>query len=332
MTDADPFAPHYNVSIASHETSRPTTTERSPSLLKKRGSLLVAASDALGFKFGRKRKSIRQPTPPMILPDVIEISAPARDEEVEERERLRDVAAQSIGLGPALLQQDSLSREDTVEEEDENLADVEEAQEADEVRTLEPVSNGGKSPYESSLSMSVATQSLIGRHRAGSMAHSRSNSTTTTPIPAFPSTPSVLTQFIQTSSPLPKYYPPSSLRIFTLSRHWKSRFIILSSPTPLMTRGAPPTVSYLHLFKSSGTQEKELERLEINEESVVFIAEEEVGGRKHVIKVGGLDVGALKKELNHEDGGLTMWFLQITDAAEAQKWITIIKNAILCQR
>jgi hypothetical protein len=64
----------------------------------------------------------------------------------------------------------------------------------------------------------------------------------------------------------------------------------------------------------------------------VFVAEQEVGGKKHVIKVGGLDVGALKKELNRGEGGLTMWFLQITDAAEAQKWITVIKNAILCQR
>ena len=34
--------------------------------------------------------------------------------------------------------------------------------------------------------------------------------------------------------------------------------------------------------------ERELERLEINEDSVVYIAEGEVGGRRNVIKVGGM--------------------------------------------
>lgn len=108
--------------------------------------------------------------------------------------------------------------------------------------------------------------------------------------------------------------------------------MVLSSPITLLSRGAAPTVSYLHLFKSPGAEEKELERLEINEESVVFVAEEEVGGRRHVVKVGGTDVGAMRKEMNHEEGGRTMWFLQLTDPAEAQKWIAMIKNAILGQR
>lgn len=108
--------------------------------------------------------------------------------------------------------------------------------------------------------------------------------------------------------------------------------MVLSSPTLPSSRGQAPSVSYLHLFKSSGSEEKELERLEINEDSVVFVAEEEVGGRKGVIKVGGLDVGAFKKELNHEIGGRTMWFLQILNQTEAQKWIAAIKNTILGQR
>jgi hypothetical protein len=86
------------------------------------------------------------------------------------------------------------------------------------------------------------------------------------------------------------------------------------------------------LFKSPGAEEKEVERLEINEDSIVFVAEEEVGGRRNVVKVGGQDVGALKKELNHEEAGRTMWLLQIVDSNEAQKWIAAIKNAILSQR
>lgn len=93
-----------------------------------------------------------------------------------------------------------------------------------------------------------------------------------------------------------------------------------------------PLVSHLHLFKSSGSEERELERLEINEDSVVFVADEEVGGRKGVVKVGGLDVGALRNESNQDSGNRTTWLLQILDAAEAQTWITAIKTAILAQR
>lgn len=108
--------------------------------------------------------------------------------------------------------------------------------------------------------------------------------------------------------------------------------MVLSSPNLFVTRNSGPSVSYLHLFKSAAGEEKELERLEINEDSVVFISEEEVGGRKHVVKVGGVDVGAMKKELNCEENGRTMWFLHIADQGEAQKWITAIKTVILGQR
>ena len=97
-------------------------------------------------------------------------------------------------------------------------------------------------------------------------------------------------------------------------------------------RGQIPAVSYLHLFKSSSPDERELERLEINEDSVVSVSEEDVGGRRQVIKVGGADVGAMKKEYTYDEGGYTMWLLQITDQAEAQQWITNIKGAILGQR
>src|ERR1700685_1037210 len=101
----DPFA----ASSLSGSTSNTPTSRLSPRtsmsddshLKRSRGSILIQASDALNARFGRRRKTMRQPPPaPIILPGVMEICAPRHDGEVEERERLRDAAAQSIGLGP----------------------------------------------------------------------------------------------------------------------------------------------------------------------------------------------------------------------------------------
>lgn len=129
-------------------------------------------------------------------------------------------------------------------------------------------------------------------------------------IPPFPSTPAALAHVIQRAGTIARYYPAPSLLMFTLSKQWKNRYLVLTSPgqslssavhtptfeSPWLHRagaiergqGAVPLPWYLHLFKGSGQDEKELERLEINEESVVYVAEGEVGGRRSVIKVGGL--------------------------------------------
>jgi hypothetical protein len=302
---------------------------------KLRGSL-AAASDALSFtKFRRRKPSIRQPPRQIILPGVIEISAhtQSQDEEVEERNRLREMAAHAIGLGPFMVSQSQGSEsrdENTTDDDDEDRIFGSENPRSEYPRMSESTPNiVARSP---SFSESISATSA-GRLRSGSMlARSPTATTAIAPIPSFPSTVSALTLFRQSSGLYPKYYPPSSLRIFALSKNWKSRFLVLSSPATLVTRGQIPAVSYLHLFKSSGPDEKELERLEINEESVVFVAEQEVGGRRQVIKVGGADVGAMKKEYTHEEGGFTMWLFQITDQVESQQWITNIKNAILGQR
>jgi len=68
--------------------------------------------------------------------------------------------------------------------------------------------------------------------------------------------------------------------MLALSRQWKARHVILSAPVAVLT-GA----SYLHIFKSSATDEPELVRLEINEHSVVFINDEDVGGRHGIARV-----------------------------------------------
>jgi hypothetical protein len=134
-------------------------------------------------------------------------------------------------------------------------------------------------------------------------------------IPPFPCTNAALRPFVQRSATVPRYYPAPSLLMFALSKQWKSRFLVLTSPlpspasamtptpafvspwstsTPTMTNGGRqeqpaemPAPSYLHIFKGAGSDERELERLEINEDSVVYVADAEVGGRRGVINVGG---------------------------------------------
>ncbi|KAF5315479.1 hypothetical protein D9619_007324 [Psilocybe cf. subviscida] len=311
---------------------------------RRRGSLLVAATDALSLKFGRRRASVRQPPTPVVLSDVIDIRQPLPDEEEFERSRLRDEAAQAIGLGSYIIARETQSREDSATDEDE-----------EDGRHLHPANTGawGHGMRNPDTSVLVGSRSRLhgssvsvtipvhqpppvhaGRFRAGSV-QSRSKPARTmpsVPIPPFPSTIAALMSFTQSAGEFPKYYPPSSLRIFALSKNWKSRYIVLSAPSSLVTQSRTPAVSYLHLFKTSNPEENEVERLEINEDSVVFVSEDEVGGRRQVIKIGGADVGALKKEYIHGEGGHAMWLLQMTDQAVAHLWISNIKNAILGQR
>ncbi|KAL0066148.1 hypothetical protein AAF712_006772 [Marasmius tenuissimus] len=355
-----PSSPLHSSSGVSSSPSSPDKRQSS------RASLLVMASDALNFNFGRRRKSVRQPSAPLrpvpiILPEVMEISAAhiVKDEEVEERGRLREEAAQALGLAISSPVEgpengnflDSLPADDVGNSDDQET--YEDSVSVASTRTPNnQVVQTPLSSLPSTASIPIPPSSprhhlVHTRSRSGSMpaalppsrpSHTRSSSVAPppSPIPPFPSTPASLTQYIQISSTFPKYYPPSSLRIFALSKQWKTRFMVLStppsSPLPTLPSRSNPSVSYLHLFKSSSPEEKEFERLEINEDSVVFVSEEDVGGRKHVIKVGGVDVGAMRKDLNHEESGRTMWLLQITDSVESQKWIANIKSAILNQR
>ncbi|TDL17835.1 hypothetical protein BD410DRAFT_901182 [Rickenella mellea] len=96
---------------------------------------------------------------------------------------------------------------------------------------------------------------------------------------------------------------------------------------------------HLHVFKSSAYAETELERLLIVADSVIFVAESEAGGRRGVVKVGGVEVGGGSAGSGGQSGmsgadgrAMTMWWLQIADAGEMQKWIGAVKNAVLLQR
>ncbi len=305
----------------------------------------MAASDALGLKLGRRKLSIRQPPKPNILPGVIDISAARADAELEERNRLRDMAAQAIGLQPYTISpltqflDGSTSDDADGYQEASDIFDSTESRRYPYDRDSQLMFNTpSRSPRGSGLSMSIsqsqaARPASVSRLHSGSMiGHSPATTTNIAPIPPYPSTVSSLTSFRQCAGTYPKYYPPSSLRMFALSKNWKHRYLMMSSPATLVTRGQAPAVSYLHVFKSLSPDEKELERLEINEDSVVFVAEDGVGGKRSVIKVGGADVGAMKKEYMTNEGGHLMWLLHIQDRVDAQKWITDIKNAILGQR
>ncbi|RXW24496.1 hypothetical protein EST38_g1346 [Candolleomyces aberdarensis] len=298
---------------------------------KYRNSFLGAASDALSLTFGRKQRPIiRQPPMPIILPDVIEISAPPPDHEVEERNRLREMAAQAIGISPFIIHPDSHSQTESTEDEDEDAlrtpADTSELRHFGESRNSESAPDIRKSFLDTS---STSTANAM-RLRSGSVAsHSRHNSFAFTPVPPYPTNVLSLNPFLSCSGYFPKYTQPSSLRRFALSsKLWKTRYIVLSAPSNPLSRN--PTVYYLHLFKSSGPDDKELERLEISTDSAVFVADEEVGGRRNVIRIKGFEV------VPGKEGGKglheAIWHLHIVDPVESQKWISTIKSAILGQR
>jgi hypothetical protein len=272
---------------------------------------------------------------------VIEVRAaaptPSFDEDEEaEREQLRAAAVQSVGFDVDISR--SPDREHTAfgDEPDmnEGIGRVIQVNGHQNRRSSPPILEPSlPSAVDSTVSDGPESPHTVRqRVRASSPCPVRppqtSSSTLTSPsteIPAFPSTRAQVSRHEQLSATLPKHYPPPSLLMLALSKQWKSRHVVLSAP---VVAGA----LYLHVFKSSASDERELERLEINEHSVVFITDGDVGGRRGVVRVGGFDVGALRRELNSEENGMTMMMLQILDASVSQSWINAIKSAVLGQR
>ncbi|KAJ7254339.1 hypothetical protein B0H12DRAFT_558101 [Mycena haematopus] len=232
---------------------------------KRRSSLLVQAGDALSLWSTKGRRKPPQPPPVLTIDHVIDISATPPDEELEERQRLRDAAAHSIGLGPLLEAAEALA-----------------------------------TPEDTAVVL----------------------------LPPFPASPAALAPHIALAATIPKYYPPSSLRIFALSKQWKPRHLVLSVPTAA-------GFSHLHLFKGPAPDDRELERLQITADSVVFVAESQSSdphAPAHVVKVAGADVGARRKDWNPtDDAGRTVWLLHLSPR-DAQRWISAVKSAIFEQR
>ncbi|KAF9809224.1 hypothetical protein IEO21_07488 [Rhodonia placenta] len=268
-----------------------------------RGSLLFAAS-SLSFSRPSLKSKARPPSmsrkqstgaaaTPFMYSEVIEIAAaPPRDDEDAERERLRDAAAQSIGLDPVLLEERSFSLDE--EAEDTELASA--SQHHEHTRAATPAA-----------SISPLSLALI--------------------LPPFPATRASLEPFVTMTARVPKHYsPPSySLLKLTFARQWKTRALLLTvaihppSPTQPHGTGHGPTAC-LHVFKNPNpTQDdRELERLPIGADSHVFVAEDDVAGRRGVVKVGSA-------------GGEQM-VLHMVDVVEAQAWIAAVKQAVLSQR
>ncbi|KAG8798350.1 hypothetical protein FRC16_007421, partial [Serendipita sp. 398] len=145
-------------------------------------------------------------------------------------------------------------------------------------------------------------------------------------LPPYPALLLDMQPLVQVSSSLLKFYPAASpFSILSRSRQWKARYLILTTLKSQREHGF--TESQLHLFKTDASDERELERLTINQESFVHIADEEVGGnRKFVIKVKGRAVDSTKRE-----GISTTWLLQLSDANQMQRWIKFIKGTVLTQ-
>ncbi|KAJ7666115.1 hypothetical protein DFH06DRAFT_1323257 [Mycena polygramma] len=146
-------------------------------------------------------------------------------------------------------------------------------------------------------------------------------------LPPFPISWFSLSPLAALYAPLPKYYHSSS-RIFSLaSRQWKARHLLLSGPDA--TNATP---AHLHLFKGSTLDDREIEWLEINADSVVFMEQSGPHQPEHkayLVKVAGQDVGARRKDWNPtDDATRTVWVLQLQSDVEAQRWISAIKSAI----
>ena len=323
--------------------SRPATADSSftptvGSQRRNRGSILGVASDAL--RFGRRRKSIKElpppPPPRLLLPDVIEVRAsahtPTLDEDEEaEREQLRAAAVQSVGFD-VNISRPPADREHPFGDHGDGDGDhisQKEDHEHGNGRALPSIHLPNPPPAADSSPSDARSRGRLSSPAVLKSVQPTSTPTTMTTAPnelvAFPSTRAQLAALEQLSATLPKHYPPPSLLMLALSKQWRARHVVLSAP---VLAGA----SYLHIFKSNAPDEREMERLEINERSVVFVNDEDVGGRRGVVRVGGLDVGALRRDLNGEENGMTMMMLQIVDANESQNWINAIKNAVLGQR
>nr|VWO98570.1 Methyltransf_11 domain-containing protein [Ganoderma boninense] len=264
-------------SSSSHPPPNPLVTAPK----RARGSLLLSSGIALPFSRQRsKGKKMRPPPPPtqFLFSEVIEISAPPpRPPEDEDRDRLRDAAAQSIGLDPVLLE--------------------------DHAYTLATI--------EITLSVKVAVDLAYSAEDGPCIKLARRN-------PRYALSAAIPGDPIRARTVDPAHFPggeASSADVGHTIRSGEAMEDPRTCPDFLAFPDVGSHVAHLHVFKSDGANERELERVEIGADSWAFVADEEIGGRRGVVRVVGV-------------GGAEMT-LSMADQSE---WINAIKQAVLSER
>ncbi|KIM22764.1 hypothetical protein M408DRAFT_28413 [Serendipita vermifera MAFF 305830] len=303
---------------------------------RNRNSILQTAGDALGFRLNKRKRmstvsshgqspsysgSLNKHTPSIFDDVVLEISAngtggfyppPTVLEYAEEdsaereaRERLRDAAAQAVGLSHATTNTNT------------------------NFYTAPAVMSSGPHQYKDTTSVDQHRPAPAETH-SGKSRGSMLKTTTIGPIksglPRYPGTLSSIQTHVQNSAHLLKYHAsPSPFLILSRSKQWKTRYIVITS---IEHKNPRRTEAHLHLFKAGAPDDRELERMRIHTKSIVYVADEEVGGgRQFVLKIGGNGVDSSNKDL-----GPTSWLLQMHDSTSMQRWIQIVKNAVLLQK
>lgn len=318
--------------------------------------------------------------------------------EDEERQRLRDAAAQSLGLDLNAFNDDTPENADSTDSSPLS-------------RPLSKPFNTTSYSYETSSHQSGLLSSLAASS-PNPMIYNAQPSNMPTKLPPYPCSYSELAPFIQISSSYLKFatgttnttHTGSGLAFISLPKrskstktHWKLYYVVLTvprefgsralpstkhsslspslsqsppctsssssfhslaSPNRFHTRNSPPPLSFmpshshLHLFKSEHPtrDEVEVDRLEINEDTVVYIADMELSGKKGLIKVIGRHVGATAATVDDEELSRTLWIFKYPDPRETtnpapnnkviypdesevqQRWVKEIKSSVLSQR
>ncbi|KIJ29668.1 hypothetical protein M422DRAFT_784245, partial [Sphaerobolus stellatus SS14] len=317
--------------------------------------------------FARRRRSTQQPSVRQHQTDsageVIEIgptgSVHSRREEIdpsvnddEERELLREAAAQALGLRSGAS---SSHLENSQEEEEDQLP----------TSIPNPTESKRSYPYSTPVYLGAAESpsSLISlptthSHLVPSIAVSAPAAPMPDGLPPFPAPFAALASYTQAKSLVLKYSPPPTFLAISFNRRakqWKLRYIIFTCPPPnkrppsgnarphadfLQGAGVYDPLfgrhSHLHVFKSASPDpgELELDRLEIDEDSIIYISESEIAGKKDVLRVGGRTAipreGTGERVL--EEMGRSIWQVRFTDLHETQQWFSCVRSSVLQQR
>lgn len=319
---------------------------------------------------GKGHWALRPPSSTQIMSDVIEISAANAvaasvrddDEEIErqERDRLREAAAESIGISP-LIREDASSR---LTNSEDNFFDDDETQDGFPVPSIhedvEDVGSATKAEAEHPSLLHRLQRSGLGARTR----HGRSSSLSGLGLPALDSSPLANNVSLTLKSSLPpslhhtippfpstlraleapsnkvwqvlKFYPLSTLLSRGLSRSWRNRTLVFTSyPSPRpsgllrsfsLSQDAP-SICFLHLFKSAGTDERELERIEVPTASAGSFLDGEFAGRRFVVKISGSSGGGATKETVEQQRDQAMWLISFPDSKEAESLIATLKGA-----